>query len=248
MQSTRLRALAPVIILPLLLALPRAVNGGPLQATAPPAATKQTPADDLTQWEPEIAAFEASDRAHPPAPGGILFIGSSSIRMWTTLAEDFAGLPVVNRGFGGSQIHHVTAFVPRIVVPYKPKLIVFYCGANDIASHQRTVDEVVSDYKEFVRTVRASLPQVRIAFISAAPNPARWALKASYVDLNKRIQTYSDADPLLGFIDVWKAMLGDNGQPRPEMFIEDRLHMNANGYALWRQIVGIYLRAQWPHE
>jgi len=248
MRPNCLRALVPLIILPLLVALPRPASGGPLQAPAPPAAAHQTPADDLTQWEPEIAAFEASDRAHPPAPGGILFIGSSSIRMWTSLAEDFPGLPVLNRGFGGSQIHHVTAFVPRIVVPYKPKLIIFYCGANDIASHQRTVDEVVSDYKEFVRTVRASLPQVRIAFISAAPNPARWALKESYIDLNHRIQAYSDADPLLGFIDVWEPMLGDNGQPRPEMFIEDRLHMNANGYALWRDLVGIYLRAHWPHE
>ena len=105
---------------------------------------------------------------------------------------------MLNRGFGGSQVRHVTAFVPRIVVPYKPKLIIFYCGANDIASHQRTVDEVVSDYKEFVRTVRASLPQVRIAFISAAPNPARWALKESYIDLNHRIQVYRRCRPAAG--------------------------------------------------
>src|SRR5699024_7709006 len=82
---------------------------------------------DLAQWEPAIRAFENADRAHPPAPNGILFIGSSSIRLWTTLDRDFAGLPVLNRGFGGSQIREVTAFVPRIVLPYKPALIVFYC-------------------------------------------------------------------------------------------------------------------------
>ena len=168
--------------------------------------------------------------------------------MWTTLAEDFPGLPVLNRGFGGLQTRHVTAFVPRIVVPYKPKLIVFYCGANDIATGHLTVADVVRDFKDFVRAVRTPLPQVRIAFISAAPNPARWSLKASYVDLNTQIQAYTASDPQLAFIDVWEAMLGENGQPRPELFIEDRLHMNAHGYALWRDLVGIYLRAQWQHE
>ena len=247
MRLNRLSPLAAAIIL-LLPALAPSSTGDPLQTTAPAAVTRQTPGDDLTQWEPEIAAFEASDRQHPPAPGGILFTGSSSIRMWTSVANDFPGLPVLNRGFGGSQIHHVTAFVPRIVLPYKPRLIVFYCGANDIASGQRTVADVVRDYKEFVTTVRASLPQVRIAFISAAPNPARWSLKSSYIDLNQQIKTYTASDPKLSFIDVWEAMLGGNGEPKPELFIQDRLHMNADGYAIWRDIVGRYLQAQWPPQ
>jgi lysophospholipase L1-like esterase len=248
MRVNRLGVAPLSAIILLVPALAFAARGVPLQAPAPAAEARHVPDDDLTQWEPEIAAFEASDRAHPPAPGGILFAGSSSIRMWTTLAEDFPGLPVLNRGFGGSQIHHVTAFVPRIVIPYQPKLIVFYCGTNDIASRQRTVDDVVRDYKEFVRTVRASLPHVRIAFISAAPNPSRWPLKDQYVDLNQRIKAYSDSDPQLSFIDIWGAMLGDNGKPRPELFIEDQLHMNAKGYAIWRDIVGKFLGSQWPLE
>lgn len=246
MRLNRRGAALVSALLLLVPALAPTLRGLPLQAPAAAPATRQTPSDDLTQWEPEIAAFEASDRAHPPGTGGILFIGSSSIRMWTTLAEDFPGLPVLNRGFGGSQIHHVTAFVPRIVVPYQPKLIVFYCGANDIASKQLTVDDVARDYKEFVRTVRASLPRVRIAFISAAPNPSRWALKNEYVELNQQIKSYSATDPQLAFIDIWGAMLGDNGKPRPELFIDDQLHMNAKGYAIWRDIVGTFLREQWP--
>src|SRR5690242_17324343 len=165
MRPSRLRILPLATVL--VLAAVATLSGIPLQAPAPAAEAPQSSGDDLAQWEPEIAAFEASDRIHRPAPGGILFTGSSSIRLWTSLANDFPGLPVLNRGFGGSQIHHVTAFVPRIVVPYQPKLIIFYCGANDIASGHLRVDEVVRDYDAFVRTVRASLPHVRIAFISA---------------------------------------------------------------------------------
>jgi lysophospholipase L1-like esterase len=200
---------------------------------------------DLAQWEPAIRAFENADRAHPPAPNGILFIGSSSIRLWTTLDRDFAGLPVLNRGFGGSQIREVTAFVPRIVLPYKPALIVFYCGTNDIASGRRSSAEAAEDFQAFVSSVRQTLPATRIAFISAAPNPARWHLRDQMQDFNARVREWARTADRIDFIDVWPAMLGPGGQPRAGIYRDDKLHMNAAGYEIWKGIVGEYLRAHW---
>jgi lysophospholipase L1-like esterase len=195
------------------------------------------PALDLAKWEPEIRAFEQADRTSPPAPGGILFTGSSSIRLWTTLRADFRGLPVLNRGFGGSQIREVTAFADRIVIPYRPRLIVFYCGSNDVIAG-RAVPDVVRDLREFVATVHAKLPKTRVIVIASAPNPARWHLKDAWIDLNARIKAYTETDPRLTFVDIWPAMLDASGQPRPELFVEDRLHMNAQGYAIWARVLG----------
>jgi lysophospholipase L1-like esterase len=218
---------------------------GPLSSTARALPTAQSPqpaALGVSQWEDDIRAFEAADRAHPPAAGGILFAGSSSIRMWTTLAGDFPGLPVLNRGFGGSQIREVTAFVPRIVLPYEPRLIVFYCGANDIASG-RPVAQVVSDFRTFVATVRASLPGTRIAFVSAAPNPDRWHLRAQMTELNAIVREWARGADRVDFIDVWPAMLGPDGLPKAGIYLDDQLHMNARGYEIWTRIVGAYLQA-----
>jgi len=203
---------------------------------------------DLARWEPEIRAFADADRSHPPRPGGILFVGSSSIRLWTTLEQDFRRLPVRNRGFGGSQIREVTAFVPRIVLPYKPALIVFYCGTNDIASGHRSGAEVARDFQAFVAAVRTSLPSTRIAFISAAPNPARWHLREEMQDLNGRVRDWARTADRVDFIDVWRAMLGPDGQPRAGIYRDDKLHMNAAGYEIWKGIVGNYLKAHWPPQ
>jgi lysophospholipase L1-like esterase len=161
--------------------------------------------------------------------------------MWTTLQQDFPGLPVLNRGFGGSQIREVTAFVPRIVLPYKPALIVFYCGTNDIASG-RSPGEVADDFRAFAAAVRASLPGTRIAFIGAAPNPARWHLRTQMLDLNARVGAIAASSPGIDFIDVWAPMLGADGQPKAGIYLDDKLHMNAVGYAIWRRIVGDYLK------
>lgn len=201
-------------------------------------------ASDVSEWEPDIRAFEDADRVAPPPREGILFVGSSSIRLWETLEEDFAGLPVVSRGFGGSKIHEVHAFLDRIVLPYRPRLIVFYCGTNDINAGL-AVARVVDDYKTFVRAVHAELPRTRIAFIAAAPNPARWHLRDEMQRLNREVAAYSGTDERLDYLDVWTAMLAPDGQPRPDIFVEDRLHMNARGYAIWKEIVARYLRRAW---
>lgn len=188
------------------------------------------------RWDAEIAAFEAQDRTNPPPKNAILFIGSSSIRLWKTLAQDFPEHKVINRGFGGSQIADSVHFAGCIVVPYKPKMVVIYAGGNDINSG-KTPEQVASDFKAFVQRVHAKLPETRVAYISIAPNPARWAQVDRVRSANELIGAFTKTNAKLTFIDVFPHMLGDDGHPRPEIFVEDRLHMNEKGYALWTKLM-----------
>ena len=204
-----------------------------------PAARAQT-GPDPSRFESEIRAFEAGDLSNPPPHGGIIFTGSSSIRLWTTLKEDFPGLPVVNRGFGGSMLPEVTAFLDRIVIPHKPALVVVYCGGNDINAG-RSADQVVADFKAMVAALHDALPTTRIDYISIAPNPARWAQVERVRKANRGIAEFIESDPRLAFIDVFPRMLGPDGKPRPEIFVEDGLHMNAAGYAIWTEVVRPFL-------
>ena len=204
-------------------------------AVAPIAAGPVQPVQhSMAKWETEIRAFEASDRTNLPVKHGILFIGSSSIRLWKTLAKDFPGEPVINRGFGGSRIADSTALADRIIFPYEPRTIVFYAGDNDIAQGH-SPEQVAADYRAFVETVRAKLPDVRIAFISIKPSPIRWNLRDKIESANRQIAAMK-GDGLV-FIDSYNAMLGADGKPRVEMFTSDRLHMNAMGYQLWTTLV-----------
>jgi lysophospholipase L1-like esterase len=192
------------------------------------------------RWEKDIRAFEEADRTNPPPTNAVLFIGSSSIRLWKTLARDFPDFPVVNRGFGGSEIADSVEFAGRIVVPYGPRMIVMYAGGNDLNAGT-SPEQVFTDFKGFVSKVRASLPNVRIAYISIAPNPARWAQVDKVRAANRLIEEFCRAGPQLAFINVFPHMLGEDGQPRPEIFVQDRLHMNAKGYELWTRIVRPFL-------
>jgi lysophospholipase L1-like esterase len=193
-------------------------------------------------FEDEIRAFEAADRASPPPKNPILFTGSSSIRLWKTLAQDFPKYTVLNRGFGGSHIEHARRYVDRIIIPYAPRAIVFYAGGNDIHAGKAPA-QVATDFFELVRAIHARLPKTRIAYVSVAPNPARWAEVERVRDVNARIAAFTRSDPRLSFIDVFPHMLGPDGQPRPEIFGPDRLHMNPTGYALWTKIIGPRLEA-----
>ena len=191
-------------------------------------------------FEPEIRAFESADSTNPPPKNGILFIGSSSIRLWKTLAADFPGLRTINRGFGGSQIADSIHYAERIVIPYAPRQIVMYAGGNDINAGKSS-EEALADFQKFVERVHRSLPETRIAYISIAPNPARWSQVDRVRRANELIADFTRKDPRLSFITVFAAMLGPDGKPRPELFVEDQLHMNSEGYKLWREIVGKHL-------
>ena len=191
-------------------------------------------------WEKEIAAFEAADKANPPPRHGILFIGSSSIRLWKTLGGDFPGRAVINRGFGGSQLIDSVYFAERIVFPYEPKQIVIYAGGNDINAG-KSPEQVFADFKSLVGKVRARLPDTRIAYVSIAPNPARWAQVERVRAANRLIEGFAKEEVRLKFINVFSHMLGEDGQPRPEIFVADRLHMNEKGYRLWTALIGPHL-------
>ena len=196
----------------------------------------------FAKWEKEIAAFEAKDRANPPKPGGIVFVGSSSIRMWSTLEQDFPKHTVVNRGFGGSEIEDSVYFAERIIYPHAPRMIVMYAGGNDINGGKLPA-KVADDFRAFVEKVRQKFPEVQVAYISIAGNPKRWAQVEKVKDANARIKEYCGKVPGLKFIDTYSAMLGPDGLPKPDIFRDDQLHMNAAGYQIWTGIVGPELGA-----
>ena len=195
---------------------------------------------DPSRWEKYIARFEAADKKQMPQPDGVLFIGSSSIRMWKTLEQDFPGLPVINRGFGGSQIADSNHFAGRIVHPYKPRQIVLYAGDNDVAAG-KSPETVLADFQQFVKTVHAKLPKARVSFIAIKPSLSRWKLSGKMAMANSLVRNTCSKDKRLDYIDIWQPMLGDNGKPRPDLFLGDGLHLNAKGYALWTSIVKPHL-------
>lgn len=193
-------------------------------------------AEPASRWEAAIAKFESRDVLVPPVPGQILFIGSSSVRFWLTLEHDMTGLPVLNRGFGGSQFSDLIDFTPRIVLPYRPSVIAVYEGDNDIAAG-KTSDRVVADFNSFVALVKANLPDARVCFISIKPSLLRAEMWPEMSLANTKIAAIVANDPLLCYLDVASPMLDESGSAKPELFVEDGLHMNADGYRIWSEVV-----------
>ncbi len=227
-------------IRPLALALLTALAAvGCTTTTTAPLAPRELVATNLP-FAGEINAFADADHFSPPPKDAILFVGSSSIRLWKTLAQDFPQHQVINRGFGGSQIIHSVNYADRIVIPYQPKHIVFYAGGNDINAG-KSAQEVLADFQAFVQKVRRSLPYVKISYISIAPNPARWSQVGRVREANRLISTYARYDGRISFIDVFPQMLGRDGKPRPDIYVADRLHMNEKGYEIWTKVIGPYL-------
>jgi lysophospholipase L1-like esterase len=173
----------------------------------------------------------------------VLFVGSSSIRLWKTLPQDLPQYRVINRGFGGSQIADCTYFADRIVIPYKPSAIILHAGSNDLAAG-KSPERVFADFKAFVQKVRSVLPETPIAFLSINPTPARWAQAEKQKETNRLIHTCIEGKRGLAFIDLWDALLGPDGRPRPDLHIADHLHPNAAGYKIRTQLVTEYLASQ----
>ena len=188
---------------------------------------------DPGRFEAEIHAFEAADSAKPPPSGGVVFIGSSSIRNWTDVAADFPGVAALNRGFGGATLADVVYYEDRILLPYRPHLVVLYAGDNDLAEG-RSPEQVVADYRTFAARLRSSLPAARLVFVSIKPSPSRRTFIPRVRETNQRIREIIARDTLQTYVDVFTPMLDSTGQPRPELFIADSLHMTRAGYLLWR--------------
>lgn len=206
----------------------------PTTAQTAPAAHKDGP------FENEIRDFEAMDRKDTPPTGGVLFLGSSSIRFWITSAQDFPELTVLNRGFGGSQVADSVRYADRIVIPYRPRMIVFYAGTNDIDAGKSPA-QVTKDFSEFVVKVHTSLPDTRIVYISINPSVLRIKEAPDVRETNRLIADYVRANNSktlkLSFIDTYSKLLGPDGQPRAEILRPDGLHLNTEGYRLWAAIL-----------
>ena len=192
------------------------------------------------RWEKDIAAFEASDRVSPPPRGEIVFVGSSTMRMWKT-AEAFPDLKVLNRGFGGSQLSDAVTYAERIILPYKPRIVVVFSGGNDINA-KKAPEQVAESFKALVGKIHGALPKTKVYYISLFPNVKRQEQDAACVKVNDLIQAFIKTDERMGYIDTASKMRAADGGPRPELLLNDGLHMNADGYKIWNEIVGAVLR------
>ena len=192
------------------------------------------------RWAETIDKFAAADETRSPPQDGILFVGSSSIRMWK-LPQYFPELPVINRGFGGSEICDSVHYFDALVAKHKPQMVVFYAGDNDVAAGKSAV-QVQADFRSFDKLMKERLPEVRLVYIAIKPSIARWKLAEEMQDANQRIAADCEADKRrLRFVDVWEPMLGDDGKPRKELFLNDGLHLNHGGYQLWTKLVQKHL-------
>jgi lysophospholipase L1-like esterase len=207
------------------------VSSAPAQTTQPAPAASTRPTG-FARWEKEIAAFEAKDRESPPPKGGLVFTGSSTIRMWTSLPQDYPNQKVINRGFGGSEIADATHFADRIIFPCEPKMVLLRAGGNDIHAG-KSVEQVYNDFVAFAEKVHARLPDAKIVYISMSPAPSRWDERDANRQANERIKHYVDQHPeYLKYVETYDTTLTPEGKPREELFIKDRLHFNAVGYKL----------------
>lgn len=198
------------------------------------ASPAQTAYDREKIWEAEIGRFAEIDRKQTPPEGAILFVGSSSIRMWETLRRDFPRFKVINRGFGGAQFEDVNHFADRIVAPYKPKKIVLYAGENDIDAKQ-TAENVLEDFKTFIAFRDKNLPGTPVVFISLKPSILRWAMWPEMKRANELIKAEAKKHRKVEFVDLASKMLGADGLPLPDIYLEDKLHLNSKGYEIWRE-------------
>lgn len=192
-------------------------------------------------WEKEIGAFAEIDRRQTPPENAVLFVGSSSIRMWENLRGSFPQLKVINRGFGGSRLEDVNYYFDRIVAPYKPKTIVLYAGENDV-NEGASPEKVAEEYRKFAQMAREKLPKTKILYVSIKPSPSRWKIAEQFRKANELIKAQIEKDKSARFVDIFTPMLGTGGEPMTDIFLEDNLHMNAKGYEIWRGVLEKYLK------
>ncbi len=192
-------------------------------------------ASDPAFFESAIVAFEEADALGMPPPGGIVFVGSSSIRFWDSLAEDMAPLPVIRRGFGGAHMTHVIHNAHRVIVPYAPRAVVVFVGGNDLSSG-KSAERVVDDFKSLLRLMHEELPVTDIWLLSMKPSKLRWDQWDEMKQVSAALEAISESDPRIRFVDTGSSLLGRDGSP-DDVYIFDGLHLNAEGYRRWTQVL-----------
>ncbi|GAB4022467.1 GDSL-type esterase/lipase family protein [Spirosoma koreense] len=203
---------------------------------------QNTPGASTPPYENEIRAFEKMDSVSPPPKNPIVFTGSSSIRLWDNLTAYFPNKPILQRGFGGSQLSDVLRYTDRVIVRYHPKQVVLYAGENDIASGHVTGQQTYERLVSIFERVRKQLPNVLFTFISIKPSPSRRQYFSQVDIANRLIKEYLAKQKNTQFVDIRPVMLGPNGQPVPELFKPDSLHMLPAGYQRWAKVLGPYLK------
>lgn len=194
-------------------------------------AQTNVPTAVTNRFEKNVRDYELADRRHRPPKHAILLVGDSQFFRWKTVHEDLRGYSVVNRGIDSFQTSDLVYFADRLVVPYRPRMIVTHIGGNDVHTGKNP-EQVLKDFKAFVAKVRAHFPAVPIAFTSLTPSPGRWAEAPQRKAANQLVKDYVATQPNLLFIDLWDAMLTPDGQPREDLWVADRVHPNHEGYLL----------------
>lgn len=197
-------------------------------------------AQQVAPFQDEIHAFRRADSLHAPQQHIILFVGSSSFRLWSDVQNYFPDYPIINRGFGGAVIPDVIYYAEDVIFPYAPRQIVVYCGENDVAGGTDSKD-VAEHFKQLFFLIRKRLPNVSIAYVGMKPSPSREKYFAVMQQGNQLIKNFLWQQPHTVYINVWDVMLDNNGHPRTELFRDDMLHMKPAGYALWKQAIEPYL-------
>lgn len=195
----------------------------------------QQPDPDPGRFAEEMSVFANFDSKNYAPPQATLFVGSSSIRFWPT-AERFPGMPLINRGFGGAHISDVNHYIEETVLKYRPNVVLFYAGDNDLAAG-KSPDQVFEDYQAFVHQVLESKPSTQIIWLPVKPSLARWEIWPEMMATNDLVEALSDHHPNLHYSDVATPMLGSDGKPMPRLFVQDGLHMTPAGYDIWDEVV-----------
>ncbi len=188
---------------------------------------------DPARFASAIAKFQVADAANPPPKGAIVCTGSSSMRMWhPRIKDDLPGLTLLPRGFGGSHYTDLIYHLEALVFKYQPRALLLYEGDND-ANYGKTPERIFQDFKFLAEQCRKQFPDLRLYIIGAKPSIARWAIADQMQRSNAMIHDYCRANLGFTYIDVWSVLLDANGHPRPELFMEDKLHLNSAGYDRW---------------
>ncbi|MBW6480884.1 MAG: hypothetical protein K0B37_15750 [Bacteroidales bacterium] len=196
--------------------------------------------DPETKWGESIVRYECQDSVSMPEPGGILLLGSSSFTIWQDVQDYFPGRNIVNRGFGGSQMCDVLYFKERLILPYQPVQIILYEGENDIALGKMP-ETIFLELVQLVNWTKTQFPDIRISVLSMKPSPRRWEFKETMLEMNRKLKQYARETESIDFINIWDPLLGSDGKPVDDNYLDDLLHLNANGYKIWQKAISPFL-------
>lgn len=211
----------------------------PVAKPAPVAATTESTGPGLAaykvkaDYEKAIKLFETVATTRPSPTGGTVFIGSSSFTRWKSLEKELAKYTAINRGFGGSRSDDVLYYAHRLLAPLKPTRIVYYCGTNDLAS-KRPAATVVANFEAFVTAARQESPGVEIFFLAANVTPKRTIFATGYRQVNQEVAKWAATVPGVHYVDATVGLVDDKGMPKGDLFVKDGIHLNEQGYKIWR--------------